>query len=1624
MLTLVVLLSVNGINAQNQYLSFTDKTLKQKESENSFPTRVVNLAKPSTVELQYTFTGAFISEKTVNAERYNFIHIDGFSKMGQVGAPALPARNEVVALPRGSEASIEIINADYTEFEGYYVHPALEPAIDTEGAESPKFVRDEAIFSKNAWFPQSNVEIASVGLSRGTPLAVVQVTPVQFNPATRKIRVCTNIEFSITPVGGEANFDYISRENSITYTNNLKKAVINSASIPDGISENTTPAMPTESATPKNYIIITHSEYLDEAMRLANWKRQLGYTVEVVSRSSWTAEEVKTEVHDRYSAWTPKPDYMLIIGDHTGDYAVPGEIHQDPSYGDNFATDTYVVCMDGSSDHVPDMGKGRIAVSSLAEATIVIDKIINYEKTPPTSSSFYENALNCAQYQDTDNNDGYADRRFCHTSEDIRDYLQDEQGYTSTRVYYRNTNSGCAGVDTLRYNNGYFSDGQLLPAELRSPSFNWSGGSSDITTEIDAGKFLVFHRDHGYVGGSGWAHPYYTTSTMTNLSNGDLLPVVFSMNCHTGEFQLSNCFAEKFLRMENKGAVGVVAAAYYSYSGYNDALSIGMIDAIWPDPGLYPDFGTAGNGGTYTMGGTEGIYTLGDVVNQGLYAMTQNYWNNTYTFELFHYFGDPAMKIWTANPNDTIIAATHGSTIDCTQSTFAVSGSHPYATATLVCNNSLIGKTTLDASGNGNIPYALTTSGDVTLTVSKHNCVPYTGTLTQTCTNFPPEVNLIEATNEGRYSATIGGIIIDDFGNTVNESGVLYSTNPDFDFNLPGTVQLETSPVTTIDSFLFDLTGLTASTTYYYMAYAINAVDTGLTSVGTFTTDNDIIFGKLVCENFENGGIIPDGWTQEQVNSSGIDWMFITGNGDSNPATAHSGTYNACLRDINTAENKTRLISPGFDLSNWNDVTLSFWHTQALWSPDQDELTVYYRTSASGSWTELATYTSDIPTWTEETITLPETSADFYLCFEGNAKYGYGVCIDDVAFKTSGPVAMTDSLALVALYNATNGANWTNNTNWLTGPVNTWHGITVESGRVTEIDLYFNNLNGALPIEIYFIDQLENLSLGQNSITGELSPLIGKLEQLNILDFNYNDLTGIIPDELIYLTSLSTLNLRYNSFDIDGYPEHINQMTSLNTLYLCGCNITELPASLANLTNLRRFWCENNSISGTIPDFINQLTNLTSLNLNGNNLEGGLDNLENLTSLSDLILSYNNLSGEIPAWIGSFGNLLWLSLNYNSFSGLLPEEFSNLSKLSWCNLNNNQLRGDLPSSLSESFSQKTTSNDGDLSLPAMQNIQFVEKDGRIITFYNDEQAEALGSLSTFNVENNHFSFANLAASGITPGSIGTFTYSPQDTVFSIEQNGGTLTALDGNEPNNQYTWFKNGMPIPTSNRSIDITESGTYRFEVTNTVYTGMTLSSDSMWYEAPIVPVNNQVSNTILGDGDSDCYNAQNILTVAGDETDVILQNGSATTFIAAYSIRFLPGFHAQNGSYIDAHITTNSSFCDNLPEQVIVEYTAPETYKSERTEQEKIAHNDFIAVPLMIVYPNPTTGIVNVEWKGFEEPVQITLFNAIGTKIVQKTLHNETRANVNLSNHRKGIYFVKIQNSHSQQIQKILLF
>ena len=107
----------------------------------------------------------------------------------------------------------------------------------------------------------------------------------------------------------------------------------------------------------------------------------------------------------------------------------------------------------------------------------------------------------------------------------------------------------------------------------------------------------------------------------------------------------------------------------------------------------------------------------------------------------------------------------------------------------------------------------------------------------------------------------------------------------------------------------------------------------------------------------------------------------------------------------------------------------------------------------------------------------------------------------------------TDRAALVALYHSSDGANWRNNTNWLSArPLGEWYGVTTDgTGRVAELDLGWGGLTGTLPPEIGNLSRLRELHFYDNfDLTGPLPPEVGNRRRLESLGLTSTDIYATI----------------------------------------------------------------------------------------------------------------------------------------------------------------------------------------------------------------------------------------------------------------------------------------------------------------------------------------------------------------------------------------------------------------------------------------------------------------------------------------------------------------------------------
>lgn len=664
------------------------------------------------ITVDWTFAPLTTHPLAEDEDMYQFIRIKGFTHTKDVGKPALPTINELIAIPKGSDVNINIIESEYIDLVAEYpVYPALEPATDTYGAPEPDFIIDEGFYQIDQFSPNELIALEGTHQWRDLGFGIFNITPVQYNPVRKIIRVYTRIHFAIEFTGGTEFIDV--EQHSDHFLSMVAKPFLNSVSIQNEVAGKSTSANSHTNVTP-NYIIVSHATYMSAAERLAAWKEQLGHVVELLDGTNMTYSQIRNEVHNRYNAWTPKPDFFLIIGDHPD---IPGLV-KTGSYG-TYATDLFYVCMGGGNDFVPDMAKGRISVATATQAENVVNKIIQYEMNPPSDTTFFTKGLHAAYFQHAGG--GYAQRRFAQTSEEIRNYMTTVQNFDVTRVYVTGSS-----VNPMYWNNGLYSAGEPIPTYLRKPTFPWTGNASDISATINSGVSYVLHRDHGFE--TGWGDPYYNNSHISALNNSNKTPIVMTINCLTGKFYHSECFAERFLRKYPGGAVGVIGHAEVSFSGWNDALAFGFFDAIWSSPGLIPNFTGSGGNTIPTPPPHAPILTMGDVANHGLLRMTQTWGTSQYTNELLHYFGDPSMRIYTRVP--THITASHVSSIACGSDTsmavFSPNSSN--GVVTISVDGEVVGRGDL-VNGAHILTFPQLSGTHAVITIHDSNAVPYIDTI-------------------------------------------------------------------------------------------------------------------------------------------------------------------------------------------------------------------------------------------------------------------------------------------------------------------------------------------------------------------------------------------------------------------------------------------------------------------------------------------------------------------------------------------------------------------------------------------------------------------------------------------------------------------------------------------------------------------------------------------------------------------------------------------------------------------------------------------------------------------------------------------------------------------------------
>ena len=488
--------------------------------------------------------------------------------------------------------------------------------------------------------------------------------------------------------------------------------------------------------------------------------------------------------------------------------------------------------------------------------------------------------------------------------------------------------------------------------------------------------------------------------------------------------------------------------------------------------------------------------------------------------------------------------------------------------------------------------------------------------------------------------------------------------------------------------------GLTPGTTYYY---AIRAVDANGAA------------GPLTESPFPEATVIDSSVIQDAAEEKAA--LVALYNATNGPNWTHSdnwlspeplSTWHGVTTNTNGRVTRLDLASNGLsgpipDLSPLTSLTsLALSFNQLTGSiPDLSALTnltglYLYNNQLTGPFPDLSALTNlrslslagnplsgqmpDLSTLTNlRSLALTATQ----LCLPDGASLSHPNSVIDAHLQSLNlpsctPAGPDERAALVALYNATDGANWTHNDNWLSAePIDTWYRVNTDAyGHVARLVLQDNGLNGPIP-DLSALPSLTTLFLANNQLSGEI-PELSAFTRLTSLVLDSNDLRGPIRD-LPALTNLRTLSLSGN--DLSGPIPDLSALTNLRSLYLGFNDLSGPIPDLSAHTNLWSLHLTGNDLSGPIPD-LSALTNLTELNLGDNRLSGQLPDLSAFINLTSLSLGGNDLSGPIPD-LSALTNLRRLSLGSNQLNGQIPD-LATLTNLTYLYLNNNQLTGQIP----------------------------------------------------------------------------------------------------------------------------------------------------------------------------------------------------------------------------------------------------------------------------------------------------------------------------------------------------------
>lgn len=608
---------------------------------------------------------------------------EGYSYTDKQGLPKLPVMRRLIEIPVGAKLEVKIISSSVDEYSlsdlGILnkimpVQPPLSKSSDQPG----KFLINRQAYERDAFQGLHVVSAEILGYMRGTRIARLDISPVDYNPVTGNIKVYTDIVIEVKFTGGNYGATAELQEKTRSpYFGINQKTFLNALPTGTGMRDPMT-------RYPVKMVIVSDPMFHDALQPYIDWKTRKGFTIiEAYTDDAavgTTTSSIKNYLTGLYNAGTPEdpaPSFILFVGD----------VAQIPAFSQSgHVTDLYYCEYTG--DYFPEVYYGRFSATTVAQLQPQIDKTLMYEQYTFPDPSFLGESLMISG----------VDASFAPIH-----------------------GNGQINYGTGNYFNeahGFISHNYLYPA---------SGSSSAaIIQNVSDGVAYGNYTAHG--SSSGWANPGFEISDIPGLQNAGKYPLLVGNCCLTSTYN-TNCFGEELLRAQDKGAIGYIGASNSTYWDEDfyfgvgvgpivlnptyESTTLGSFDRAFHDHGeTFADW--------YVTQGQ--MFVAGNLaVTEGSPGMAEYYW------QVYCLMGDPSLMVYWGVPE--AMSVSYEPLMPLQSAEFTVNAS-PYAYVAISKDGILHGSALADITGTALVSLSpISVPGEAEIIVTAQNLQPFIGTV-------------------------------------------------------------------------------------------------------------------------------------------------------------------------------------------------------------------------------------------------------------------------------------------------------------------------------------------------------------------------------------------------------------------------------------------------------------------------------------------------------------------------------------------------------------------------------------------------------------------------------------------------------------------------------------------------------------------------------------------------------------------------------------------------------------------------------------------------------------------------------------------------------------------------------